>query len=83
MIVLQKALLSVQQNTVLTPFQLRGLTRNHLVVGVANAHSSTSLKGVVQHPSPGEAPSPTLTSVDSLMSSRRNSRESFGLSLKR
>ena len=80
---LRKAIPPVQPDTVAVPapLQVRGHRNHHLGVGVASVHSSASSREVVQHPSPQQAPSPILTSVDSPMSSSRNSEEGFSLSL--
>ena len=52
-LMLQKAVLQAQYNTVTipTPFQAKGLRGHHLGVDVANARSLAFWRGAVQHPS--------------------------------
>ena len=52
-LMLQKAVLQAQYNTVTipTPLQVKGLRSHHLGVDVANARSLAFWRGAVQHPS--------------------------------
>jgi len=75
-----ESLATSEQHTVAGPLSLQvmDLRSHHLAVGVAGVHLSATQRGIVKHPFPQQVPSTILTSVDSLMSSSRNSGEGFG-----